>query len=140
MKRINILSVRFALEETVLVFVTGAVLYFAIETVWRGYSHISMALLGGLCFLSLYLLGRFFPNMPMLLYCILGGVVISLLELGAGEIINLRLGLDVWDYSSLPLNFRGQICVLFSFFWCLLCMPANVLARFMRTRIFECSE
>lgn len=140
MKRIDIVSLNFYVSETALVFFTGGVLYFAIEMLWRGHSHISMALLGGTCFLCLYLIGRAFPNMPMLLYCILGGVVISLLELGAGELLNTGLGLDIWDYSSLPLNYRGQVCLLFSFFWCLLSMPAGILARIMRTRIFGYPE
>ena len=140
MKSSNVFIPRFAIAEGTLIFFTGAVLYFAIEMIWRGYSHISMPLLGGLCFLSLYFIGSLFPNMPMLLYCILGGAVISLLELGTGAFLNLGLGLDIWDYSSLPLNYKGQVCLLFSFFWCLLCMPANVLARFMRTKIFGYPE
>ncbi len=122
--------------ELGLIFFTGAVLYYSIEVIWRGYSHILMAILGGICFLLLYLMERFFPKIPILLYCILGGVIITLLELISGELLNNSLGLDIWDYSRLPLNFRGQICLLFSFFWCLISYPAFYLARIMMTKIF----
>ena len=27
------------------------------------------------------------------------------------------LGLDVWDYSKVPFNFLGQVCVLYSVLW-----------------------
>lgn len=124
------------LAELVLVFLTGSVLYYSIEVLWRGYSHMAMAFLGGVCFLLLYLMGRYFPKMPPLLYCILGGITVTLLELLTGEILNNSMGLDIWDYSSVPLNFRGQICLLFSFFWCLLSCPAFYLSKIMRTKIF----
>ena len=124
------------LSELFLPLLFGAVTYCTIEILWRGHSHPSMALVGGICFLLLYLMGRTFPNMPLLIYCILGAMIISATELAAGEILNVRLGLNIWDYSELPLNFRGQICLLFSFFWSLLCLPASVAAKFMRTRIF----
>lgn len=140
MKKIHILKAESAFSELALIFFTGAVLYYTIELGWRGYSHSAMAVLGGLCFLSLYLMGRAFPGMPPLLYCILGGIIISLLEFGAGELLNNLMGLDIWDYSDLPLNFRGQVCLLFSFFWCLISLPANWLSKIMRTKIFGYSD
>jgi uncharacterized membrane protein len=127
-------------EELALVFFTGGVLYYTVEVLWRGWSHIAMAVLGGLCFICLYFMGRLFPRIPLLLYCILGGVIVSLLELGAGELLNNVLGLGIWDYSSLPLNFRGQVCLLFSFFWCLISLPSFFLSKLMRTMIFGCKE
>ncbi len=135
-KRINLIL----FSELALVFLFGAVFYYGIEVLWRGYSHFSMSLLGGLCFLSLYLMGKALPDMPLLLYCILGGLIISTLEFFAGEILNNCMKLEIWDYSSLPLNFRGQICALFSLFWCLLCMPANWVSKLMRCKIFGCEK
>ena len=129
-------KIRYNIAETGLVFFTGGVFYYSIEMLWRGYSHFSMVLLGGICFLFLYIIGKAFPKIPLLLYCILGGAIISLLELRTGELLNNILGLDVWDYSNLPLNFRGQVCLLFSFFWSLLSLPAFHLSKLMRKRIF----
>ncbi len=124
------------IAEFGLIFFTGSVLYYSIEVIWRGYSHLAMALLGGVCFSFLYCMERRFPEMPLLLFCILGGIVITLLEFITGELLNNFLGLDIWDYSSLPLNFRGQICLLFSFFWCLLSYPVFFLSKLMRRKIF----
>lgn len=30
------------------------------------------------------------------------------------------LGVSFWDYSQLPLNLSGRVCLLFSVFWCVL--------------------
>lgn len=38
--------------------VTGGLLYILIETVWRGYSHWTMFVLGGICFLALGLINE----------------------------------------------------------------------------------
>lgn len=122
--------------EFFLSFLTGAVLYYAIEMLWRGRSHWSMAIVGGICFYLIYLMYRLFPSMPIVLGCILGGVIITAVELGAGEIVNLRLGWNVWDYSQIPLNYKGQICLLFSLFWCLLSFPAIGLAKFYSNYVF----
>lgn len=136
MKKESVFSFDSSIFELTLVFATGGVAYYSLEILWRGYSHYSMALLGGLCFLVLYLLGRAFPSIPLLLYCIIGGIIISAAELGTGELLNNKLGMDIWDYSNIPLNFRGQVCLLFSFFWSLLCLPINKLSKLMRTKIF----
>ncbi|MBR4296210.1 MAG: hypothetical protein IKT56_05180 [Clostridia bacterium] len=136
MRKENVFSFDSSIFELTLVFATGGVAYYSLEILWRGYSHYSMALLGGLCFLTLYLLGRTFPSIPLLLYCILGSIIISAAELGMGEILNNKLGMDIWDYSNIPLNFRGQVCLLFSFLWSLLCLPINKLSKLMRTKIF----
>ena len=122
--------------EYSLVFATGGVLYYAIEMLWRGHSHFFMALLGGACFTFLYFLAGAFPHMSITLYCIIGGLAITLAELAAGELLNNLLGLDIWNYSNVPLNFRGQICLLFSFLWCLICLPSFFLAGQIRRRIF----
>ena len=47
-------------------------------------------------------------------------------ELAAGLVLNIWLGLDIWDYSALPCNLMGQICVRFTALWCLLAGPVIV--------------
>lgn len=125
------------ISEFFLTFLTGAVLYYGIEMLWRGRSHWSMAIAGGVCFFLIYLMYRVFPAMPIVLGCILGGIIITAVELGAGEIVNLRLGWNVWDYSQIPLNYKGQICLLFSLFWCLISFPAIGLAKLYSSYIFR---
>ena len=55
--------------------------------------------------------------------CIFGSMVITLVELATGIVVNLWLQLQVWDYSDLPMNLWGQICLPFSAAWCFLTIP-----------------
>ena len=95
----------------------GAFSYGLVEIIWRGYSHWSMMLAGGICFITFALIGRCFEALPLLYKCILGSLAVTLTELVFGGIFNLWLGLGVWDYSNIPLNFKGQICLLYSVLW-----------------------
>lgn len=84
-----------------------------------------MFVLGGLCFLILGKL-RNTPFHPLIR--LLGGAtVITALELTAGFVVNRQH--TVWDYSALPCNFRGQICLLYSLLWIPVCAAAMTLYR-----------
>ena len=44
----------------------GGMIYVLIELMWRGYSHWSMFLLGGICFIALGLINEVIPwEMPL---------------------------------------------------------------------------
>lgn len=75
-----------------------------------------MGLAGGLCVLLMYLL---FSNasMPVWIAYLCGAAIVSAVELTFGLVLNVWLGLNVWDYSALPLNFMGQICLRFTLVW-----------------------
>jgi len=101
-----------------LIIVTGGILYCFIEVLYRGYTHISMFIVGGLCFWLIGGINHFSGKNPGLLWqSLLGGVIITVLELVTGVIVNLWLELEVWDYSSVPFNFLGQICLPYSLIW-----------------------
>jgi len=103
---------------------TGGFLYGLIEILYRGYTHVSMFLLGGLCFLCIGGIRRTFREGSAAQKMLLCAGVITLLEFLCGAYVNLRLGLAVWDYSSMPMNVMGQICITYSAAWCLLAVPA----------------
>lgn len=46
-----------------------------------------------------------------------GAGIITGLELISGIIVNIILGWNVWDYSTLPGNLLGQICPQFTVLW-----------------------
>jgi len=101
-------------------FSLGFFLYLAIETVYkRNFSssstHWTMGLLAGLAFVFLLFLDR--TSMNFFHKAILGAVFITALELVFGIYLNLYKGLGIWDYSSMPFHFLGQICPLFSMIW-----------------------
>lgn len=96
-------------------FFLGGCAYVLMELLWRGFSHFSMFLAGGLCFL---LLGRLQMQMPPLWLpwrLLLGAVIITSVELLAGLIFNRNY--QVWDYREQFLNFHGQICLKFFCLW-----------------------
>ena len=98
-------------------YLLGGIAYGLIELLWRGETHISMVLLGGLCFLVLRQIGRTLRGMSFLLQCVVGALAITGLEFICGCIVNLWMGLHVWDYSALPFNLFGQVCALYLALW-----------------------
>jgi len=119
-------------------FTTGGTLYVLIEIMWRGYSHITMFFLGGLCFILIGLINEnsFTFNLPLMVQQIISCFIITSLELIFGLIFNVWLGLNIWDYSSIKYNFMGQICLIYSIFWFFLSLPAIVLDDYLRYKLF----
>ena len=115
---------------------SGSVLYCALEILERGRTHPSMAVCGAVCFVFVYRLNERYTRLPVLLRATVGALFITGVELFAGCLLNLGLGLDVWDYSSLPYHFLGQICLSYSIGWFLLCFPVCGLARLIRKTVF----
>ncbi len=105
----------------VLIFILGGAAYGLLETLFRGYTHWTMVLTGGACVLTLYLLEDWLLSMNLVIAAMAGAVIITTYEFCVGVIVNLRLGWDVWDYSSLPGNIMGQICPAFTLAWFVLC-------------------
>lgn len=121
--------------EALLVFLAGASGYGAIEILWRGYTHWTMLIAGGVCLLLLYRIFLYLEGSKLITKCLLGGLVITTIELIAGAVVNLELGMNVWDYSEMPFNLYGQICLLYSFFWVVLCLPVVLLCKRLKSFI-----
>ena len=101
----------------------GGCIYYAIEILWRGYSHWSMFLLGGICFLFLGMINEVIPwKMELWKQAVIGTVMITFLEFVVGCVVNLWLGWNVWNYSNVPFNILGQICLPYMILW----MPLTV--------------
>ena len=119
-------------------FFVGATIYVVIEKLYRGYSHWTMFLLGGICFIALGLINEVMPwDMPLLLQMFIGGAIITVLELITGCVVNLWLGWNVWDYSELPFNLWGQISLFSSIVWVGLSLVGIVLDDFIRWKFFD---
>ena len=126
-------SALYQASKALVLFLFGAMLYAAIEILWRGYTHWTMAALGGLLFLLLGGLNNWLPwDMPMLWQIIIGTAIVTAAEFVAGCILNLWLGLGIWDYSNLPGNILGQICPQFTLAWAGLSLIAIVLDDYIR--------
>lgn len=95
----------------------GGLLYILVEILWRGYSHWTMVLLGGVCFVLVGILDEVQRKPPIILQMLQSAVIITVLEFITGCIVNLWLGWNVWDYSELPFNILGQVCLYFFVAW-----------------------
>ncbi len=106
------------------------VMYVAMETVFRGYSHPSMLIVGGLCGVLVGAINQHpqFYNAPVVLQSAVGALIVLAVEFLAGCVLNLWLGLDVWDYTGQPGNILGQVCPLFGLLWFLI-MPLAIWAE-----------
>jgi len=100
-----------------LLFIGGG-LYVVIELLWRGYSHWTMFVLGGICFVCLGLINEIIPwEMPLWRQVLVGTCIVTALEFLTGCVVNLYLGWAVWDYSNMAGNILGQVCPQYVILW-----------------------
>lgn len=116
-----------------LLFLLGAVGYPIIELLWRGRTHWTMSLAGGLAMVLLLQISR--TPLPLPLMWLSGALAITAVEFTIGCVVNLGLGWDVWDYSKLPLNLLGQVCLPFTAVWFILSIPGIALCQFLERLI-----
>ncbi len=122
-------------EEFFIIFLTGFFVYGLTEILFRGFTHWTMALTGGFCFLLIHIVNQKAKNKSLFFKCLMGCLIITGLELVVGIIVNRQLHLNVWDYSEQSFNLLGQICPLFSFLWFLISIPAIYLSKFMKRKL-----
>lgn len=97
--------------------VLGGLAYMGIELLWRGRTHWTMGVLGGVCFVLIGLLDEIQEHPPMPLQMLQGAAIVTGLELLVGLVVNRWLGWGVWDYSDMPCNLWGQVCPQFLAAW-----------------------
>jgi len=119
------------------IFTVGGFIYGAIEILYRGHTHPSMFITGGLCLVWVGGLNSFFrKNLSVPVQMILGALIITTAEFICGVIVNIGFGMQVWDYSDLPFNIMGQVCLLFLCIWFLFSLPAILIEDFIRHGMF----
>lgn len=116
-------------NKAVIVFSLGAIFYGIIELMWRGYTHWSMLCAGGVSFMGISNIAERLKNRCLFIKAMLGSAFITAVEFVFGVIFNIILKKNVWDYSKQPLNFKGQICAVYSLLWTLLCLIAVPVAE-----------
>ena len=107
--------------KTLFLFFCGGIAYGFIELLWRGYTHWTMLVLGGVLFVLIGGINNYFTwDMSLVLQCLLGSAIVTGAELVSGIILNIWLGLGIWDYSHMWGNVLGQICPQFTLVWIVL--------------------
>lgn len=111
-------------------FLLGGSIYYMLENIIRGYSHWTMLVLGGVCFLACGIVndisGDVINTWEKMVWCM---IIITLLEFVSGLVINLSLGWNIWDYSGMPFHIMGQICIPYMLLWYFMSYPALMLNR-----------
>ena len=113
----------------------GYTAYSLIELAYRKYTHYTMGIAGGISFVALYHIFARLKNACLFKKCIIGSCIITFIEFIFGCVFNLILKLDIWDYSRLPFNILGQVCLLYSVLWALLCIPISILTNKIKCKI-----
>jgi uncharacterized membrane protein len=117
-----------AIDKLLTLFLFGGAVYYIIEVAWRGYSHFSMFIVGGLCFVLIGAINNYFPwELGILQQSLIAGAIVTAVEFVSGLIVNVLLGWNVWDYSDFPFNLMGQICLLYALLW----IPLSVVGIFL---------
>ncbi len=117
--------------------IVGGSIYYGLEVLFRGHSHPAMFFVGGMCFILCGLLNEIYPwEMPLWIQMFWSAVIITLVELISGFYLNIVLRLNVWDYSDMPFNVAGQICLPYSILWFFLSVVAIVLDDYLRYWFF----
>ena len=117
--------------------VIGSIVYMSLEILWRGYTHWTMGILGGICFICLGLINELLSwETPLVLQMFIGGTIITTLEFITGCIVNLWLGWNIWNYTWQP-NLWGQISLYSSIGWIGLSLVGIVLDDYIRWKCFR---
>ena len=120
------------ISQHIISFLMGYFLYCLFEIISRGYTHWTMGITGGLVLTILYGVNRR-NGMTLIKSCFIGAFIITALELAVGLFDNIIMHWQVWDYSDMPLNFLGQICLPFSCLWFILCAPVYFICKVLRS-------
>ena len=98
----------------------GGIAYGLLEIIWRGYTHPSMVLAGGICFTMMFAVNRFLADTPLIFRSALCALGITAVEFTIGMLVNRLWHMEVWDYSDEWMHLLGQICPLYSCIWFLI--------------------
>lgn len=123
------------MKRNMTMFSVGAIGYGLLELLWRGYTHWSMPVAGGICFSAFGVLSERLGKARLLIKGLLGGALITTVEFVFGIVFNVILKKGVWDYSKMPFHVLGQICPRYTGLWTLLSIPVFPFAGKMYRRL-----
>ena len=123
-------------KEFMYVYAIGSIGYSFVEVLWRGYTHWSMGILGGFCFIIIFIIDGILENNSIIFKSLISAICVTIAEFLTGIIVNRYLKLNVWDYSQMKFNLLGQISLVYSIFWYLLCIPCHILCKILRHHVF----
>jgi len=142
------------LKKHVFIFLVMAEIYLVLEVITRsfrmelvgwngikawslvGWTSLWMLPVGGLCGVLIGLLNEK-KMFHAALNSLLGTLIIFGVEFLSGLFFNKLLGLNIWDYSKLPLNVMGQISLVYFIPWYFLVPFASWLDDLLRYAFYR---
>ena len=122
------------LFEYGILWVIGGTLYYTIEVLFRGFSHWTMFVLGGICMMFFAFQGFSEPLWKQVMRSV---IFVTACEFITGLIVNKYLGWNVWDYSNMPFHVWGQICLPFTLLFAFLCVGGIWLSGTLLHYVFD---
>lgn len=119
-------------SEYLVLWVIGGCIYYGIEILFRGFSHWSMFVLGGICMQFFTWQGQLTDWKDSLFRQVFRCTIFVVsMEFVTGIIVNKWYHLEVWDYSDMPFQLFGQICLPFAFIFAVLCLIGILLSEYL---------
>ena len=116
----------------------GGTIYYGFEMFFRGFSHWTMFVLGGICLIFCAQQGLWThwkpPLWKQVLWCV---IFVTAGEFITGIIVNRILHWNVWDYSGLPFQLMGQICLPFTIIFSGLCAVGILMSGFILHYVYR---
>ena len=88
------------LKEYLIVFSFGGIIYSLIEVIFRGFTHWTMTITGGVALLIIYITNINIKTRSLIVRCLAGSAIITALEFIVGCIVNRGFHMQVWDYTA----------------------------------------
>lgn len=116
-------------------FASGGMGYAIIEILWRGKTHWTMIIAGGICFVIFSLVAEKLKKRTAVCKAAVCSLGVTAVEFIFGVVFNLLLKMNVWDYSGVRFNILGQVCPLYSLLWALLALGVLPLAELINKKL-----
>ena len=124
-------------SEIVFLIAAGGSTYYLIEIWFRGFSHWTMFVLGGVALTFCSFQGEVMHwSEPMWIQIIRAVLFLTSLEFMTGIICNKWLKIGIWDYRDQPFQLCGQICLPFSAAWIVVSAAAILLDDWLRWQLY----
>lgn len=129
-------------NKIIFLFLCGFCIYITIEVLFRGKSYPVSGIMGGLAIILIDKINdKISWRLDLSIQAIIGALIVTGIELIIGKIMKYTNLLPMmWDYSNLPLNYDGIICVPFSVAWLFLSVAAIFLADCINYYVLEEGE
>ena len=120
------------ISEYLFLWALGGSIYYTFEMVFRGFSHWSMFVLGGICLVFCAQQGLWTgwsePFWKQVLWCT---IFVTACEFITGIIVNRWMHWEVWDYTDQFMHLFGQLCLPFTIIFSGLCAVGILVSGYL---------